>query len=364
MANITRYSIFIWSYSLCDTSVKTTIYDRLVKMPGLEFKGSSTTVTKKSSSSSICISSFGKNCCFQEAEKLGLRIVAAEHLRDSFVGLYDLKAADAGISVPQRRNLERLARARSAGVTQSQLAKEFGMKGNNIFYVVRNLECQGLVVRQSTMVRTKESAMEGESVSNNTSIVHTNLIYLHRYAKHLSSQQKLEITKRDAMESPKRAEESTSNGDAAIGDHVIEDVLVMDYIPALKAVCDKLEVAKDKVLVVSDIKQALGYRGDRGHRAWRNICKRLKDAGLVEELNGEVNGKVGRCMQLLKKFNQKQLEAKHAVCGADDFNSNRQVKSGNRGQVSAQIFELPIEHQLHDMIAAEGTKDLEATRAW
>ncbi|XP_026379242.1 uncharacterized protein LOC113273868 [Papaver somniferum] len=194
-------------------------------MPGLEFKGSSTTITKKSSSSS------SSTCnCFQEAEKLGLRVVAAEHLRDSFVGLYDLKAADAGISVPQIRTLERLARARSAGVTQSQLAKEFGMKGNNIFYVVRNLECQGLVVRQSTTVRTKESAVEGESVSSNTSIVHTNLIHLYRYAKHLNSQQKLEITKRDAMESPKRAEGSTSNGDAALGDHVIEDVLVMDYI--------------------------------------------------------------------------------------------------------------------------------------
>ncbi|MCL7028743.1 hypothetical protein MKW94_010002, partial [Papaver nudicaule] len=338
--------------SLCN-GVKTTIYDRLVQMPGLEFKDSSTANRKSSSNSS-----FGKKTCSrEEAEKLGLRIVAAEHLRDSFVGLYDLKAADAGISAPQRRTLEKLARARSAGVTQSQLAKEFGMKGNNIFYVVRSLECQGLVVRQSTTVRTKESAKEGESVSNNTSIVHTNLIHLHRYAKHLNSQQKLEITKGDALESAKCVEGSTSNGDASVGDHVKEDVLVKDYLPALKAVCDKLEEAEGKVLVVSDIKQALGYRMTPGHRAWRNICNRLKDAGLVEEFNAEVNRKVVPCMRLLKKFNQNHFEPKHAVCGAGD-NSDQQVKCGNRGQVSAQIFELPIEHQIHDMIAAEGTKGI------
>ncbi|XP_026434167.1 uncharacterized protein LOC113331736 [Papaver somniferum] len=343
--------------SLCE-SVKTTIYDRLVKTPGLEFKASSTNTKKASSSSSTSDSPFRKTCSFGEAEKLGLRIVAAEHLRDSFVGLYDLKAADAGISAPQRRALERLARARSAGVTQSQLAKEFGMKGNNIFYVVRNLECQGLVVRQSTTVRTKESVVEGESVSNNTSIVHTNLIHLYRYAKHLSSQQKLEIMKGDAMESPKRAEGSTSNEDATVGDHAKEDVLVMDFLPALKAVCDKLEVADGKVLVVSDIKQALGYRKTPGHRAWRNICNRLKDAGLVEEFNAEVNRKIVSCMRLLKSFNPKQFEPKHAVGGADDFNSDQQLKFGNRGQVSAQIFELPIEHQIHDMIAAEGAKGI------
>ncbi|RZC49100.1 hypothetical protein C5167_017528 [Papaver somniferum] len=375
--------------SLCE-SVKTTIYDRLVKTPGLEFKASSTNTKKASSSSSTSDSSFRKTCSFGEAEKLGLRIVAAEHLRDSFVGLYDLKAADAGISAPQRRALERLARARSAGVTQSQLAKEFGMKGNNIFYVVRNLECQGLVVRQSTTVRTKESVVEGESVSNNTSIVHTNLIHLYRYAKHLSSQQKLEIMKGDAMESPKPAEGSTSNEDATVGDHAKEDVLVMDFLPALEAVCDKLEVADGKVLVVSDIKQALGYRKTPGHRAWRNICNRLKDAGLVEEFNAEVNrkeitkqqatdgklslspslslyllikamadaGLIVSCMRLLKSFNSKQFEPKHAIGGADDFNSDQQLKCGNRGQVSAQIFELPIEHQIYDMIAAEGTKGI------
>ncbi|GFZ04297.1 hypothetical protein Acr_16g0009210 [Actinidia rufa] len=45
-----------------------------------------------------------------ESERLELKIVAAEHLCNSFVEIYDIKASDAGISQP----LERLAIARFA----------------------------------------------------------------------------------------------------------------------------------------------------------------------------------------------------------------------------------------------------------
>ncbi|OVA13387.1 B-block binding subunit of TFIIIC [Macleaya cordata] len=336
--------------NICD-GVKRAIWNRVLNIPGLQFEANK--------------SSFGSQDpsiqSFEEAEKLGLKIIAAENLRDSFVGLYDLKAADAGISPPQRRALERLASARSDGITQSQLAKEFGMKGNNIFYVVRNLEVQGLIVRQSTIVRTKEASTEGESSSKNTSIVNTNLIHLYRYAKHLNSQQRLEITKTDTLESLMSADGSTSIGDGVAGDHVKDDVLVKDYLPALKAVCDKLEEADGKVLVVSDIKQAFGYRRTPGHRAWRNLCNRLKDARLVEEFPAEVNRKVVSCLRLLKKFDEKHFLPKPVPCGSDDVDTDQPLRCGNRGQITEQLLELPIEHQIHDMIAAEGTKGLTVT---
>ncbi|KAI5602397.1 hypothetical protein BDE02_01G153700 [Populus trichocarpa] len=44
---------------------------------------------------------------FEDAEKLYLKIVAKEHLRDSFVGLYDTTST--GISSNQRSALKRLA---------------------------------------------------------------------------------------------------------------------------------------------------------------------------------------------------------------------------------------------------------------
>lgn len=49
-----------------------------------------------------------KRC--EDAEKLGLKIVAKEHLRDSFVGLYDTPST--GISSNQRNALKRLAVSR------------------------------------------------------------------------------------------------------------------------------------------------------------------------------------------------------------------------------------------------------------
>lgn len=50
--------------------------------------------------------------CLDESEGLGLRIVADEELRSSFVGLDDLNAANAKISEEQRRTLDRIAAAR------------------------------------------------------------------------------------------------------------------------------------------------------------------------------------------------------------------------------------------------------------
>lgn len=53
--------------------------------------------------------------------------------QDNFLGIYHLKAGNHDIPQVQRATLERLAAARTNGVTQSELAKEFGMKGNNFF---------------------------------------------------------------------------------------------------------------------------------------------------------------------------------------------------------------------------------------
>ncbi|XP_077214427.1 uncharacterized protein LOC143849324 isoform X2 [Tasmannia lanceolata] len=331
--------------------VKQAIWTRILNIPGLQF-GSETSSFLGSRDPSIQSA--------EESEKLGLKIFAAEHLRDSFVGLYDLKAADAGISPLQRRTLERLAIARTTGITQSELAKEFGVKGNNIFYIVRNLECRNLIVRQSTIVRTKESGVDGENGMKSAAAMKTNLIRLYRYAKHLNlgSQQRLEITKPDVLENVGIEDGSTLPRGGVAGESVKDDVFVRDYLPALKAVCDKLEEANGKVLVVSDIKQSLGYRKAPGHRAWRNICNRLKDARLVEEFRAEVNNKVVSCLRLLKKFDAKEFQPKTVVNAYDDFDTEQPIKCGKRGQITEQLVELPIEHQIYDMIDAEGSKGI------
>ncbi|XP_058005098.1 uncharacterized protein LOC110664370 isoform X2 [Hevea brasiliensis] len=289
---------------------------------------------------------------FEDAEKLNLKIVANEHLRDCFVGLYDTPSSSIGPL--QRRTLERLAVVRTNGITQNQLAKEFGIEGNNFFYRVRNLECRQLIVRKPVIVKTKEADCEGET--KNSSVVSTNLIYLPRYAKHLGVQQRFEINKEERnLGGPGNVEETDVGGDGFEREPSKDDVLIKDFLPAMKAICDKLEEANDKVLVVSDIKQALGYTRTPGHRAWRNICRRLKDAGIVEEFDAKVNEKVERCLRLLKKFPSKNFENKPLGCG-HDCDGKKMVKFGRRFQQTEQLVELPIDHQIYDMIDAKRTE--------
>ncbi|XP_057504442.1 uncharacterized protein LOC130787950 isoform X1 [Actinidia eriantha] len=336
---------------LCD-GVKAALWTNLLNIPGLRFEAHGVSYDPGDP----------KIQSIDESERLELKIVAAEHLCNNFVGVYDIKASDAGISQTQRRALERLAIARTNGITQHELAKEFGMKGNNIFYVLRNLECRGLIVRQSTIVRTKEASNEGEP--KNSSIVNTNMLHLYRYAKHLGCQQRLEITKGDkTLADNENADVNavSGDGDGAAEGSSKEHVHVKDYLPALKAICDKLEQADGKILVVADIKRDLGYRGSPGHRAWRNICNRLKDARVVEEFCAKVNKKEVSCLRLLKSFSPKNFEPKTLGCGDDDLDAEQLVKLGKRGQISDQLLELPIEHQIYEMVDAEGSKGLTIT---
>ncbi|THG08515.1 hypothetical protein TEA_002148 [Camellia sinensis var. sinensis] len=331
-------------------NVKKAIWTNLLNLPGLQFEAQG--VLYDSQDPEIRK--------LEDCERLELKIVAAEHLRNSFVGIYDIKASDAGVSQPQRRALERLAIARTNGITQSELAKEFGMKGNNIFYILRNLECRGLIVRQSTIVRTKESSSEG--VPKNSSIVNTNMLHLYRYAKHLGCQQRLEITKEDkTLVANENADVNAVSGDGAAEECAKEDVYVKDYLPALKAICDKLDQADGKILVVADIKRDLGYRGTPGHRAWRNIINRLKDARVVEEFCAKVNEKAVNCLRLLKSFSPKNFEPKTTGLGDDDPDTEQPVKLGKRGQITDQLVELPIEHQIYDMVDAAGAKGITIT---
>lgn len=103
--------------------------------------------------------------------------------------------------------------------------------------MLRSLECQGLIVKQCALERKKETSADGES--KNLPCVSTNLVYLHRYAKQLGSHRRFEITKEEQkLKSPDGAN-GNSRGEM--------DVLVRDYTPEMKAICDKLAKANGKV---------------------------------------------------------------------------------------------------------------------
>ncbi|XP_062087799.1 uncharacterized protein LOC133794533 isoform X2 [Humulus lupulus] len=324
------------------SGLKQALWTGLLSVPSLQFHAHSATY----SSSDPSIQTF------EAAETINLKLVAQENLRDNFLGLYNVHSSNASISLPQRRTLQRLAVARKNGITQNQLAKEFGIKGKNLFYVLRSLECQGLIVRQSAVVKTKEACDEGEARSIPS--VTTNLVYLSRYAKHLGSQQKFEIIK----EEPSTESFDNVKGRAVRRDDVEgrEDVVVKDYLPAMKAVCNKLEKATGKVLVVSDIKKEFGYIGaTTGHREWRKICSRLIDGHIVEEFDAKVNGKVCRRLGIDNKKNHDRLVSMFSRFGMDLQAENhkkcivyRVWSPGRRNLQSSNAF--PSEPNLSNMV--------------
>jgi general transcription factor 3C polypeptide 1 len=91
--------------SLCSTlaltppSIKASLWTNLLSIPSLQFTVPGNDMPFSPDDDKI------KR--FEDAEKLYLKIVAKEHLRGSFVGLYDTKST--GISSNQRRALKRLA---------------------------------------------------------------------------------------------------------------------------------------------------------------------------------------------------------------------------------------------------------------
>ncbi|CAD6250175.1 unnamed protein product [Miscanthus lutarioriparius] len=288
---------------------------------------------------------------FEEAERRGMRLVASAGIRDNFLGLYERRFAKSEFSAVHKATLECVAASRTSGVAQSELFKKFKMKGNNFYFIAKSLESQRLIVRQSTIIKVKDHGAEREDASQNKHVINTNSLYLSRYAKDLNmtSQQRIEITKPELLGSNEETNVDAFQEDGTFDVNSKNDISIHDYLPAMKAICDKLEEASGKALVVSDIKVDLDYRMAYGHRAWRNVLHRLRDAQLVETFDAEVDDKVVRCLRLLKKFDPNEFQPKSI---ASNF------KFVKKGQATDQILELPLENCIYDMISAQGTKGI------
>ncbi|KAI5311119.1 hypothetical protein L3X38_045586 [Prunus dulcis] len=334
-------SLSSFNLDVSDRGFKQALWAELRSVPTLKFQSQNQKVQYSPTDPSIQ--------SVQDAEKLNLKLVADQRLMNNFLGLYIAHSSIDNMCQYQRQTLERVAGARTDGITQSQLSKELGIQGENYHYKVRNLECQGLIVKRPALERKKNAGDEGQS-SNNLSVT-TNVMYLYRYAENLSSQQKIEITKvEQTKESSGNAKEIPAGGDGFSGKGVKEDVLVKkDYlISAMKAVCDKLEQANGKVLV-SDIKKDLGYSGTRpGNRAWRKICGKLEAAHIVKKFEVQVNKKVEQFLGLLKKFCPMSFDPKNPG----------QVKFIKKCQTTDLLVELPIEHQIQELINAAGSEGI------
>lgn len=85
-----------------DDSVKEAIWRRLLALPVLQFSVQAALLDPWDPSIESA----------EQSEKLELKVAAVEHVRHSFLGIYDLKAANVEITPLLRQVLERVAVAR------------------------------------------------------------------------------------------------------------------------------------------------------------------------------------------------------------------------------------------------------------
>jgi general transcription factor 3C polypeptide 1 len=128
---------------------------------------------------------------------------------------------------------------RTSGVTQTALGKCFGLEAGKFCYVVKSLQSRGLVVGNRAMVKSN-------SAGGGMKVVSTNSLHLSRYAKqsNVSSYQRIEITEREPGSDEEINVDALQEEDGTLNK---SHVSVHDYLPAMKAVCDKLEEASGKV---------------------------------------------------------------------------------------------------------------------
>ena len=145
----------------------------------------------------------------------------------------------------QRKTLERVAAAGSTGITQSQLSKELGIRGENFFYKLRRLECQGLVVKK---------CLSDDNAVN----LSTNLVCLNRYAKHLGVERG-EMTKCEGEES-----KSEKSG----GEFIAE-------LPIEHQIYEMVSDAGARWVIVYRVADRLGIDRKENRKRIESLCSRF-----------------------------------------------------------------------------------------
>jgi general transcription factor 3C polypeptide 1 len=117
------------------------------------------------------------------------------------------------------------------------------MQPKNFHFIVKSLASQRLIVSQQTIIKGKDN---GAEASRNKKVTSTNSLYLSRYAKgmNMNSHQRIEITERETGSDEEINVDALQEEDGTLNK---SHVSVHDYLPAMKAVCDKLEEASGTV---------------------------------------------------------------------------------------------------------------------
>jgi hypothetical protein len=281
------------------------------------------------------------------AAAAGAAAAASRALQDASVCLYGAHLTRFQVSDAQRDVLAALGAAGARGRLQNELAARAGADNRNFFYVIKNLEQRGLVVKRPAVAHAPGAAA-----------VQTNLVHLVKFAP------------------------SGGGGGAALGrgagDEGDEDdgegggggagVTLNDDAEACARACAALAARPERSAREPELKVVLGYAGRdegrvEGHRAWRRVKGAMLRRGLVEEYlaqpppaaPGAEAPRAIKCIRLLRPWP-----------GGDECGAGGEGEEGDGAPrlpggalappdaAGAQVCELTLDRQLLRLVAAGG----------
>eukprot|EP00887_Chlorella_sp_A99_P002297 scaffold10.g2297.t1 len=291
---------------------------------------------------------------WQAAAAAGAVAVAAPALRDGAVGLYenDESLTRHALSAVQRRVLSMVGARRGLGALQNVMARELGADNRNFFYVIKNLEERGLVVKRPA----------------------TNVVHLTRFAPSFSKGVRMmdgrAVYGADGAPAPP-APAGAAGGLAAQDDRQL-----------LGAICGALARAEGRTALERELKVVLGFRTTKGHRQWRRLKPQLVRRGHIQEFLGYAGEerKAVRCIRLLKEWRDdgggggssasSSSESSDSSSDSDSSSSSSSSSDSDSGSEDEgarrrrrrvnglQVAELSIDRQLFRLFIAKGPDGL------
>ncbi|GAX74755.1 hypothetical protein CEUSTIGMA_g2202.t1 [Chlamydomonas eustigma] len=243
--------------------------------------------------------------------------------------------------------LERIARRRHAGITQSELAKEMGVAPRNFFYVVKCLEERCLVVRTPVMYRAD---------ANSPNMTMSNLLHLSKFAPaiRLGPNQYFKMIEADGR---------------MLLDPNLAAYSIQDESRKLQAICSKIAAAPQKVVVEAELKLVLGYRLKAGHREWRKHKEHLVQRGCIEAFMARVTGKAVVCIKFLKEYKPEQRGGslskgrggikKEEAENDEECSEDDEAEDAGNGSGANLLVEVTLERQILEVIINAGAEGIQ-----
>lgn len=272
---------------------------------------------------------------WQAAQAAGMLLAPSADFLSLALGLYDSSECRFQMNPVMMDVLERAARARWAGIIVADVASAMRIQPRNFFYIVKQLEERGLVVKNPLVVQ--RSGGKAASTSN--------LLHLARFAPavRLGPQQSFRLV-------------TTQRGQELQPD--VATYCVQDDAQWLRLICERVGATAEKVVMEAELKKVLGFSRAKGHRQWRRLRRKLLDAGFVDVFQATVGDRVATCVRLLKPFNEAVAAgaAERARRGNDDEEEGEGEEDREQpgGRTRNVIVEVPIQRQVLEAVLQAG----------